>query len=44
MEPNNGAQSARKQRTPKEITQLLQDYANSEGMSVSEYCELIGVS
>lgn len=44
MEPNNGAQSARKQRTPKEITQLLQDYANSEGMSVREYCELIGVS
>ena len=44
MEPNNSAQSARKQRTPKEITQLLQDYANSAGMSVREYSELIGVS
>lgn len=44
MELNNIPHNKRKQRTREEIIQLLRDYKNSEGMSVEQYCEKIGVS
>ena len=42
MEPNNTA--VRRQRTPEEIIKLLEEYEASEGITVKEYCAMIGVS
>ncbi len=44
MEPNTSNATARKQRTPEEIIKLLEDYEKSEGISVREYCDMIGIS
>lgn len=44
MELNNTPHNKRKQRTREDIIQLLRDYQNSDGMSVEQYCEKIGVS
>jgi transposase-like protein len=44
MELNNTPHNKRKQRTRADIIQLLQDYKNSGGMSVEQYCEKIGIS
>ncbi|HUQ65407.1 MAG TPA: transposase [Flavitalea sp.] len=43
MEPNNKPHVAKKQRKPKEVIQLLRGYESSEGISVREYCKMIGV-
>jgi hypothetical protein len=42
MEPNYPG--GRRQRTPEEIIKLLEEYENSEGITVKEYCAMIGVS
>ena len=42
MEPNYTA--VRRQRTPEEIIKLLEEYENSDGITVKEYCAMIGVS
>jgi transposase-like protein len=44
MEPNNTPHNKRKQRTREDIIQLLRDYESSEGISVEQYSEKIGVS
>ena len=42
MEPNYTG--VRRQRTPEEIIRLLEEYENSDGITVKEYCAMIGVS
>ena len=42
MEPNNTG--GRRQRTPEEIINLLEEFENSEDITVKEYCAMIGVS
>jgi transposase-like protein len=44
MEPTNSMQGGRRLRSPEEINKLLEDYENSDGISVKEYCEMIGIS
>ena len=44
MELNNSPHNKRKQRTREDIIQLLRDYQNSDGISIEQYCENIGVS
>ena len=44
MEPNTARDGARRQRPPEEIIKLLEEYENSEGITVKEYCTMIGVS
>jgi hypothetical protein len=42
MEPNYTG--GRRQRTPEEIIKLLEEFDKSEGITVKEYCAMIGVS
>ena len=44
MEPNYSKDGPRRQRTPEEIIKLLEEYENSQGITVKEYCAMIGVS
>lgn len=44
MDSNNSNEGVRRQRSPKEIIRLLEEYENSEGVSVKEFCAMIGVS
>ncbi len=42
MEPNTTA--VRRQRTPEEIIKLLEEFENSEGITVKEFCEIQDIS
>ena len=44
MDTNNSNEGVRRQRTPEEIIKLLEEYENSQGVTVKEYCAMIGVS
>ncbi|WPQ63351.1 transposase [Chitinophaga sancti] len=44
MASSNTTKNVRKQRSATQIRQLLRDFDNSEGLSVRDYCERIGVS
>ena len=44
MEPTNSKDGIRRQRTPEEIIKLLEEFDKSEGITVKEYCAMIGVS
>ena len=44
MEPNNAKEAVKRQRSAQEIQQLIEEYERSEGISVKEYCDMIGIS
>ncbi len=44
MESNQSKEGSRRQRTPEEIIKLLQEFDNSEGITVSEFCQMHDVS
>jgi len=44
MEPNTPKEGGRRLRSREEILKLLEDYENSDGISVREYCDMIGIS
>ncbi len=35
---------ARRQRTPEEIIKLLEEFENSEGITIKEFCEIQDIS